>query len=451
MQFEGSRKTLPERLHHESDRLYELACQLMPGGVNSTLRNVLPHLVITRTTGARITDADGNEYIDYQGAFGPPLLGHNHPEVNRRVTEALERSLLPGVGVTPLEIELAQKIQRHVPSAQKVLFSNSGSEATFHALRVARAFTGRRKILKFQGCYHGFHDAVLTNILSPVEKIGHPDPHSAGMLPEVMAQTLVCAFNSLDDVEQALRAHKREVAAIIVEPVAHNMGCVLPKPGFLEGLRQLATAHGTVLIFDEVITGFRHHLGGYQAICGVKPDLTTLGKAIANGFPLAVVCGKAEIMDHFTTRPGGDAYFAGTFNGNAVSMAAALATIDVLEREPVHRHIFALGERMRRGLQEIRQRLDLRATVAGFGSIFLTYFMEGPIESYSDVVRNDAARFVEYRRRLMARGIFKIPLNLKRNHIGYAHREADIDRTLEACERVLKEMTAAPQTSAGGV
>ncbi|MGH9454873.1 MAG: aspartate aminotransferase family protein, partial [Terriglobia bacterium] len=288
---------MAELYHTESDRLYELACQLMPGGVNSTIRNVLPHLVITRTCGSRITDADGNEYIDYHGAFGPPLLGHNHPEVNRRVAEALQQSLLPGAGVTLLEIELAQKIRQHVPSAERVLFCNSGSEATFHALRVARAFTGRQKILKFQGCYHGFHDAVLTNILSPAEKIGHPDPHSAGMLPEVLAQTLVCAFNSLQDVERTLQSHRGQVAAIIVEPVAHNMGCVLPKPGFLEGLRQLATAHGAVLIFDEVITGFRHHLGGYQAICGVKPDLTTLGKAIANGFPLAAVCGCTGIMD----------------------------------------------------------------------------------------------------------------------------------------------------------
>ena len=442
---------MAERHPTENDRLYALACQLMPGGVNSTIRNVLPHLVITRTFGSRITDADGNEYIDYHGAFGPPLLGHNHPEVNGRVADALQQSLLPGAGVTPLEIELAQKIRQHVPSAERVLFCNSGSEATFHALRVARAFTGRKEIVKFQGCYHGFHDAVLTNILSPAEKIGHPDPHSAGMLPEVLVQTLVCAFNSLEDVERALHSHRGQVAAIIIEPVGHNMGCVLPKPGFLEGLRQLATMHGTVLIFDEVITGFRHHLGGYQAICGVKPDLTTLGKAIANGFPLAAVCGRAAIMDHFTTRPGGDAYYAGTFNGNAVSMAAALATIAILEREPVHQHIFALGDRMRRGLQAIHHRLGTGATVAGFGSIFLSYFLQGSIESYSDAVRNDAARFVEYRRRLMERGIFKIPLNLKRNHIGFAHSEADIDHTLEACEQVLKEMRVAPRTSAGGV
>jgi glutamate-1-semialdehyde 2,1-aminomutase len=427
-----------------------MACGVMPGGVNSTIRNIEPHLVITRTSGARITDAEGNEYIDYQAAFGPPLLGHNHPEVNRRVAEALEQSLLPGVGVTPLEIKLAQKICQHVPSAQKVLFCNSGSEATFHALRVARAYTGRRKILKFQGCYHGFHDAVLTNVLSPPDRIGQPDPHSAGMLSEVLDQTLVAAFNRLEDVEDALESHRDEVAAIIVEPVAHNMGCVLPKPGFLEGLRGLATRHGAVLIFDEVITGFRHHLGGYQAICGVTPDLTALGKAIANGFPLAAVCGRAEIMDHFTTRPGGDAYYAGTFNGNAMSMAAALTVVDILEREPVHQHIFTLGNRMRRGLETIHSRLGTGATVAQFGSIFLTYFMDAPIESYSDVVRNDVRRFLEYRRRLMRRGIFKIPLNLKRNHISGAHTEADIDRTLEASEAVLKEMVAAPQASAGG-
>ncbi|MBZ5545321.1 MAG: aminotransferase class III-fold pyridoxal phosphate-dependent enzyme, partial [Acidobacteriia bacterium] len=284
----------------------------------------------------------------------------------------------------------------------------------------------------------------LRNIISPADKVGKLDPASKGILPAALENTLVCTFNSLDEVERTLNANRGDVAAIILEPIPHNIGCVLPKPGFLAGLRELATHHGCILIFDEVITGFRHHIGGYQAICGVTPDLTTLGKAIANGFPMAALCGKVEIMDHFMTRTGGDTFFAGTFNGNAVGCAAALATMEVLEREPVHAHTFRLGERLRQGLGQIHERLGMRATVAGFGSVFLTYFMEGPIESYSDLLRNDAARFVDYRRRLIERGIFKMPINLKRNHISYAHTDAHVDRTLEACEDVLKEMSGSP-------
>jgi len=438
--------TSAKRSSFYSEKLYEQACQVLPGGVNSSVRNVVPHLVFKRAEGALLTDVDGNEYIDYHAAFGPPLLGHNHPFVNRRVAEALHECLLPGVGTTELEIQVARKIQEHVPSAQKVLLCNTGSEATFHALRVARAFTGRRKILKFQGCYHGFHDYVLRNVISPADKVDGLDPGSAGILPEVLENTLVCAFNHVEEVETTLKAHRDEVAAIILEPIPHNIGCVLPRMEFLEGLRDLCSARGVVLIFDEVITGFRHGLGGYQKICGITPDLTTLGKAMANGFPMAAVCGKAEIMDRFNTRPGGDTFFAGTYNGNAVGCAAALATIEILEREPVHQHVFRLGERVRKGLVEIHERLGIKATVAGFGSVFLSYFMEGPIQSYSDLLRNDAARFVEYRRRLIDRGIFKIPMNLKRNHVSYAHTDAHVDRTLETCEDVLKEMFGAAQS-----
>ncbi len=439
-----------KRSYLTSEKLFEEACQSLPGGVNSAVRNTLPHLVFKKTAGALLVDVDGNEYIDYQAAFGPPLLGHNHPIVNHRVAEALETCLLPGVGTTELEIEVARKIREHIPSAQKVLLCNTGSEATYHAIRVARAFAGRKKIIKFQGCYHGFHDYVLRNIISPAEKVGKLDPGSAGILPEVLENTLVATFNSLDEVDATLAANPGEVAAIILEPIPHNIGCVLPKPGFLQGLRELATSHGAVLIFDEVITAFRHHLGGYQTICGVTPDLTTLGKAMANGFPMAALCGKAEIMDRFNTRPGGDTFFAGTYNGNAVGCAAALATIEILEREPVHQHVFRLGARFRKGLREIHERLGVRATVAGFGSVFLSYFMEGPIESYSDLLRNDAERFVEYRRRLIDLGIFKMPMNLKRNHVSYMHTDAHVDRTLEACESVLKEMFGSPARRPAG-
>ena len=433
-----------KRSFAESERLYARACEVLPGGVNSSIRNVLPHLVFKKTAGALLVDADGNEYIDYQAAFGPPLLGHNHPEVNRRVEEALENCLLPGVGTTELEIEVAWKIRQHIPSAEKVLLCNTGSEATFHAIRVSRACTGRKKLIKFQGCYHGMHDYVLRNVISPADKVGKLDAGSAGMLPEALENTLVCKFNDLDDVERTLSEHRREVAAIILEPIPHNIGCVMPGPGFLEGLREISSRHGAVLIFDEVITGFRHHLGGYQAICGVTPDLTTLGKAMANGFPMAALCGKAEIMDRFTTRPGGDTFFAGTYNGNAVGCAAALASIEILERQPVHEHIFRLGERLRQGLREIHQRLGIRATVAGFGSVFLTYFLDRLPQNYSDLLANDAERFVEYRRRLIDRGIYKIPLNLKRNHVSFSHTDAHVDRTLEACEDVLKEMFGKP-------
>ena len=218
-----------KRSYANSERLYAQACQVMPGGVNSSLRNILPHLVVKKTAGAMLIDADGNEYIDYQAAFGPPLLGHNHPAVNRRVAEALEAWLLPGVGTTELEIEVARKLQQHVPSAQKVLLCNTGSEATYHAIRVSRAFTGRKKIIKFQGCYHGIHDYVLRNVISPAEKVGKLDAGSAGILPEVLESTLVCAFNRLDEVEQVLAANRGQVAAIILEPIPHNIGCVSPR------------------------------------------------------------------------------------------------------------------------------------------------------------------------------------------------------------------------------
>jgi glutamate-1-semialdehyde 2,1-aminomutase len=414
---------------------------LIPGGVTSSARKLSPHLVFREAHGACLTDADGNRYLDYHAAFGPMLLGHNHPAVNRRVVEALDHAALSGAGATELEIEVARKLHEHVPCAERVLLCTSGSEAVFNAVRLARAFTSRPKLIKFHGCYHGTHDSVLMGV-GGAPGTGGTGPASAGILPAVKENTLVCTYNCLTEVERSLTAHHDQVATIIVEPIAHNMGCVLPKDGFLQGLRELATAHGALLIFDEVITGFRHHLGGYQAICGVRPDLATFGKAIANGFPLAAICGRAEIMDRFNTRTGGDTYFAGTYHGHPLGCAAALATLEVLEREPVHNHVFGLGERLRDGLRGIHERLRTGATVAGFGSVFVTYFAPGPFESYADCLRNDAARFIDYRERLIARGIFEMPTNLKRGHISYSHTEADIDRTLQVAEDVLKGMFA---------
>ena len=418
------------------------AAAVIPGGVNSGQRRVpgLEDLVITATAGATFTDADGRTYTDYHSAFGPPLLGHNDPDVDAAVAAAGRSVDLMGIGVTPVEIELAERLVEIVPSVEKVLLTATGSEATFHALRLARTVTGRRHVIKFQGCYHGWHDAVAMNVISLPEKVGTKDPLSQGILPEVLDATLVLPFNDADAVQAALREH--DVAAIILEPIPHNIGAVLPQPGFLERLRELATAHGTVLVFDEVITGFRHGLGGYQAVCGVTPDLTTLGKAMANGWPVSALGGKAELMDLFSMTPGRPAFFAGTFNGHPATTAAALATVDKLQREPVHEHVFRLGERARSGLQELYDRLSVPAVVSGFGSVFLTYFLEGPVVSYDDLLRNDVDLFVGYRRELMQEGIFELPLNLKRSHISYAHTDDDVDRLLEGTEAAVGRFLA---------
>jgi len=422
----------------QSQAIFEQAQRYIPGGVSSANRLVEPNLVFTRAQGAYIYDADGKRYIDYHAGFGPPVLGHCHPEVNQRVSEAMARVDLVGIGTTELEIQLAQKIAEHVPSAERVLFCNSGSEATFAAIRLARAVTGRRKLIKFQGCYHGGHDAVLMNVISPPEKMGQKDPLSAGMTPEVVDDTLVLPFNDVEEVSQTLQEQGGAIAAVILEPIPHNIGCVLPRPEFLRALRDLTQKYGLVLIFDEVITGFRHGLGGYQKIAGVTPDLTTMGKAMANGYPLAALAGRADLMEH--CRPGGDVFFSGTFNSHPVGVAAALATVEILERPGSYEHLFRLGERVRNGMREITERLGVEAAVAGFGSVWVTYFMAPPVENYADLLRNDAQKFVTYRRKLIERGIYKLPVNLKRNHISLAHTEADIDETLAAAEAVLKEM-----------
>lgn len=422
-----------------NERIFEEACRVIPGGVNTSLRRFEPRLALTRARGAVITDADGKDYIDYHAAFGPTVLGHNHPVVNARVKQTLDQLDLFGAGTTELETELARRICKHVPSAEKVLFTNSGSEATYSAIRLARAATGRKRLIKFQGCYHGWHDAVLMNVISAADKLGARDPISAGSLPEVLENTLVCPFNHLDAVEATLKANRGEVAAIILECIPHNIGCVMPEPGFLEGLRELTKAHGTILIFDEVITGFRHGPGGYQKIAGVTPDLTTMGKSMANGYPIAAIAGRRDLMDMYNTAPGGTVFFAGTYNAHPMSTTAALATLDVLE-DGGYARLFGLGERMRAGLRGIVERLGLQATVTGFGSVFLTYFMEGPIRSYTDLLRNDAAKFVAYRRELTERGFFKLPMNLKRACVSLSHTEEQLDRTLQASEDVLRRM-----------
>lgn len=424
--------------HERSHEIFEAAERVIPGGVSSTNRRVEPNLTFTRANGAYIYDADGKQYIDYHAAFGPPVLGHCNAEVNERVIETIGHIDLLGVGTSELEAQLAAKFVEHIPSAEKVMFCNSGSEATYSALRLARAVTGRRKLIKFQGCYHGWHDAVLMNVISPASSVGKKDPLSAGMTPELIDDTLVLRFNDIEELTNVINEQGEEIAAIILEPIPHNIGAVLPHEEFLRSLRDLSTQHGIVLIFDEVVTGFRHTLGGYQAVAGITPDLTTMAKGIANGYPLAVLCGREDLMDR--CGPDGDVFFAGTFNAHPVGLAASLATIEVLERPGSYDHMFRLGDRMREGMTEITGRLGIDAVSTGFGTIFVTYFMTGPVNSYDDLLRNDVARFVGFRRGLIERGVYMLPVNLKRNHISLAHTDEDIDATLEAAEDVLQGM-----------
>jgi glutamate-1-semialdehyde 2,1-aminomutase len=397
---------------------------VIPGGVNSGRRNTASKLCVRSAHGAYFEDIDGRRYTDYHAAYGPIVLGHSHSAVIERVAETIRETVLFGLGVTEAELELARKIVHHVPSVEQVLACNSGSEATYHALRAARAASGRQKTLKFQALYHGYHDAVLAG---------------AGGLLSAQAETVVCRYNDLESVEEAVRRHPEQIAAVIVEPVVHNApgGSILPRPGFLEGLRAICDREGIVLIFDEVITGFRHGLGGYQAICGVMPDLTTMGKAIANGFSFAALGGKRSVMEHFNTHPDGEVFYGGTYNGNAPVVAAALATIEVMEREPVHEHIFALGDRMRAGLARIAEEAGVPAHAGGFGSLFVLSFLDGEIRNHEDVARNDTELFLAYRRQLVRRGSFEVPENVGRSHIGYSHTEQDIDRSLAIAEEAL--------------
>ncbi len=429
----------PARSSSANTRLHEESKSVTPGGVHTAIRIIDPPLCVRRSKGAYLWDEDGKRYIDYHAAFAPIILGHCYPAVVERVAQTIAETDLYGVSTTNLELELSRKIVEHLPSVEQVLLCCTGSEATFHAIRLSRAVTGRRKIIKFQGCYHGWHDYVLRNVISEPQLVNRLDPGSAGMLQEAVENTLVCRFNSLEDVERAVQQNKGEIAGIILEPIPHNVGCIMPKQEFLEGLRRICDREGMILIFDEVITGFRHHIGGYQTICGVVPDVTTMGKAIANGFPIAAIGGKRELMQRFNTHVGGDVFFSGTFNGHASCLAAALATIECLETREVHKHIFRLGERMRRGLGEIVERHGYPCTIAGFGSVYTLYFMSPhPIESYEDLLANDKDMYIRYRQELMTRGVFEIPMNLKRNHVSYSHTAEDIDFSLSAAEDALK-------------
>lgn len=432
-------------LYATGSRAKELArraASLIPGGVNSATRAIGSPWTFSSAKGAYITDADGRQYTDYHAAFGATLLGHADDRVNDAISEAIRDMDLVGLGATELEIEVARLTVEAIPSAEMVISTMSGSESVLQAIRLARGTTGRNLIMKFQGCFHGSYDAIARNVISPPELAWGLDPNSSGILDDALNNTLIAEFNDLASVEEFFARFPEEIAAVILEPVPHNVGVLLPEKSFLEGLRSITKKHGTVLIFDEVITGFRHALGGYQEICGVMPDLTTFGKAMGNGFPVAGMAGSAELMQNFTSA-GGKVMLAGTFNGNAVSMAAAIATLNALKNPQIgfYEHVYKLGDRMREGLRSITSEYAIPAVVTGIGSVFVTYFLDREVRGYRDLLHNNDNAYATFHRRMISKGSLMYPMSLKRNHISLAHTEADIDRTLAQADEVLKEMS----------
>ena len=431
--------------------IWERHKRTIPGGVMSLNRVIDPMRVFVRAQGAYMWDHEGRRYTDYHAAFAPHMLGHADPDVDGAVIEMIQSGAsLMGAGTTPWEGELAELFTECVPTVDQIQLTNSGSEANYFALRAARAMTGRDGVLLMQGGFNGWPDDVAFNLMDPAEALaGHAPgeehalrPFSAGIPESVRGNVHVVEFNDLPAAEAVLA--RGGIAAVILEPILQNIGIVKPAPGYLEGLRALCDAHGTVLIFDEVKTGFRHALAGYQSICGVTPDLCTFGKAVANGYPVGVVGGRREVMSTFNhPDPAKRALIAGTYNAHPVAVAATKAALTKLKTRQgeVYGHLEALGARMEAGLTELFGRHNYPATVVRQGSAFVVYFMDHVPENWSDIARNnDAARDVAYRKALIEKGVFYFPVTTKQGSISFAHTEADIDETLAITEEVLNSM-----------
>jgi glutamate-1-semialdehyde 2,1-aminomutase len=391
-----------------------------------------------RAKGAHLYDVDGNVHIDYHCGFGANVLGHCHPAVQSGIQLLAGEIDLVGAGMMDLEVKAAEALVSAIPCAEQVAFCSSGSEATFHAIRLARAATGRTKIVKFQGGYHGWHDYVAMNVQSAPDAIGHYDPISAGMVDDAARHTLILRYNDADAVEACLKANAGEIAAIIIEPIAHNMGSVKAETAFLASLRRLTVEHGAVLIFDEVITGFRHALGGYQSLVGIIPDIATFGKAAASGYPLGIVAGRRELMERVGRSGQGAVFMGGTFNGTPSSLAALLATLGELAKPETYPKLFALGDHLRSELDGIFERLGVAAQSAGFGSVWLPYFFTGPYRCYEDLLRNDDVFDLRFRQAMVAQRYISQPLPLKRLYLSLSHDRAIVDATLDDIERLLR-------------
>jgi glutamate-1-semialdehyde 2,1-aminomutase len=422
----------------KSEELFKKAETLMPGGVNSPVRAFQPFPFFTeRAKGSRLFDVDGKEYIDYCLAYGPLILGHAHPKIINAVKAQLEKGSLFGTP-TEQEVELAELICTVVPSAEMIRLVSTGGEATMSAIRAARGYTGKKKILKFEGCYHGAHDYVLVKAGSGATTFGMPT--SLGIPEETTRNTIVVPFNDAEKFEKAVKENKDDLAAVIVEPVIGNIGLVLPKEGFLETLREITEDYGVVLIFDEIITGFRMALGGAQEFYGVTPDMTTLGKALGGGYPLAAFTGKKEIME--MVAPAGKVYQAGTYSGNPISVAAALAALQVMRESG--KEFYAGMERKCRAVVEPLERWacesGFKLQISHVASMFQLFFTETPVYDYTTVKTADNTKFMAYHSKLLAKGVFVPPSQFETCFVSTAHSEQDLKNTFKAIKEVLSEL-----------
>ena len=429
-----------------SAAFHEYAQRYAPNGVLGGGRYWRPYpLCIAKALGSRLWDIDGNEYIDYHGSYGPSVLGQNPAEIREAVIDAMESKGILFALPHEAEIELCKRITELMPSAEKVILTCAGTEATYHAVRVARAYTGRERLIKFEGAYHGWHDSVnqsLKPALDLAGPAGSPStvPTSAGSPREVTALTTVLPWNDAEALEARLEREGHEVACLILEPVIHACGVLKPAPGFLERCRELCTRHGVLLIFDEMITGFRHDLGGCQKLFGVIPDLTTFGKAIANGYPLSGLAGRNDVM--CLLEPEGPVSYSGTFNGSLMSVTAALKTIEIMERDRVHERLFELGSTLAEAINDEIGRQGVPAQCQSFGSMWCVYFTDRKIENYRDIaafaVSKDTGIDAEFQAHLLDRGVYMQPFYTNRCFTSAAHSDTDVEQTIEVVADFLR-------------
>jgi len=420
----------------KSEKLFAQAQQYIPGGVNSPVRSFravggTPPF-IAKGSGAHIWDEDSNEYIDYLGSWGPLVLGHAHPAVVDALKTAAAGGTSFGAPVAQ-EVELAQLVCEAIPSIGMIRLVNSGTEACMSAIRLARAHTGRDKIIKFAGCYHGHADGLLVKAGSGA--MTHGVPTSAGVPESYASETLVADYNDLSSVEEAFAGFPEGIAAIIVEPVAGNMGVVPPAPGFLESLRSITEKHGSLLIFDEVITGFRLGVGGAQGRFGITPDLTTLGKIIGGGLPVGAYGGRKEIME--LVAPLGPMYQAGTLSGNPLAVAAGLATLREVSRPGVYDKLDAMTVRLTKGLTDVFARKGVPSSINRVGSMFTGFFNGGPVDSLAQVEKSDVPGHGRFFHAMLENGVYMAPSQFEAGFVSLAHTDEDIDRTIKAAEAAL--------------
>ncbi|MEI8040076.1 MAG: glutamate-1-semialdehyde 2,1-aminomutase [Verrucomicrobiota bacterium] len=423
----------------KSEQLFAEALKLIPGGVNSPVRAFRAvggqPFFVNKAKGAHVWDVDGNDYVDYVGTWGPAILGHAHPKIIEAVQATAAHGTSFGIP-NPLEVTMARLICSWVPSVQKVRMCNSGTEATMSAIRLARGFTKRDKIIKFDGCYHGHADSLLVKAGSGALTFGNPD--SAGVPAAFTQHTIVLPFNDTDAVTAAFAANRDQIAGIIVEPVPGNAGLYLPKPGYLEFLRTATRANGALLIFDEVMTGFRLAKGGAQERFGITPDLSCFGKVIGGGLPVGAFGGRAEIMDCLA--PLGPVYQAGTLSGNPVAMAAGIAALEELAASSAYAKLEELGTALEAGLRQAAKAAGVPVQFNRCGSMFCGYFTSEPVHSLADAMKSDRERFKQYFHGMLAEGVYLAPSQFEAGFISTAHSDADIRQTVDAAARVMKTL-----------